>query len=286
MCSQLDFPLSTYNYRKKEGKAGRKPSLFSISREGKKILNEEVVSKIESIMDHQFADYGYIKISHILRNRYGVIINRKKVYRLMKEAGYLQKLKREKANYRPRVANWQVNVSRPFEKIEIDIKYIYVKGEQRHYYMLNLIDCYSWKLLSYRLSGSIRKEDVIDMLRKVMILYGNPKDIMLRSDNGSQFISKDMAAFIDRTINMKHEFCHVRTPQENGYVECFHSILQRFIVKREGFESFSELEKVLKTWTEFYNEERPHKGCGYRTPSDVMSGYYEKTGKNIGKVTA
>jgi len=98
-------------------------------------------------------------------------------------------------------------------------------------------------------------------------------------------LPKSIEEFLNE-FSVTHEFTHVATPQENGHVECFHSIVQRFLDKRGEFNSFFELESVMKKWTEFYNEERPHKGCKYKTPDYVMSQYYKKTGKNVGKKSA
>lgn len=276
---------STYFYKNKHGKPGRKASARTLKKDGTTVSNSEVVENIVKILDHPFVDYGYLKVTHVLRDKSDMIINPKKVYRLMKAEGLLQKKQRKEKVDKQRADGRKFEVHRPFEKIEIDIKYIYVAGEKRHYYMLNLIDCYSWKLLSYRLSASIKKEDVISLLIKTFALYGFPEEITIRSDNGSQFISKKLAEFVDE-FSVTHEFTHVATPQENGHVECFHSIVQRFLDKRGEFNSFLELESVMKKWTEFYNEERPHKGCKYKTPNYVMSQYYKKTGENVGKKSA
>jgi len=284
LCDAVNLPVSTYMYRKRNGRPGRKPSEYSMKKDGAVVSNSEIIATIEKIADHPFADFGYIKMTHILKNQYGLIINPKKTYRLMKESGFLQQKQMNRVA-RKRAESWKISVSRPFEKLEIDIKYIHVHGENRNYYMLNLIDCYTWKLLSYRVSASIRHTDVVEMLQRVIALYGMPQDISLRSDNGSQFISKGVAEFI-KNSGITHEFCHVATPQENGYVECFHSIVQRFLKKRERFESYFELKRVMKEWTAFYNDERPHKGCGYKTPSDMMREYYEKNRENIGKISA
>lgn len=284
-CELCDIPRSSYYYSASHGNPGRLPSTHTQLKNGKLIENSKVCQEIISILDHPFVDYGYLKVTHKLRQSCEMIINPKKVYRLMKESKLLSKKVGEKQNHKKRVSGWKVNVSRPFELIEIDIKYIYVKGDHRHYYMLNLLDCYSWKLLSYRISASIKKEDVIALLKSVFALYGYPEKITLRSDNGSQFIAKDVAEYI-KEAEITHEFTHVATPQENGYVECFHSILARFLRKRGDFENFFELETVLKNWTEFYNEERLHKGCGYKTPNMVMREYYDKNRKNVGKNAA
>lgn len=266
---------STYHYITKTGKSGRPPSTITLLKNGKTVNNREVISKIEKILDHPFVDYGYLKMTHKLRQDYDMIINPKKVFRLMKESNLLQKKEKKRAKVTHLVSNRKIHVSRPFELIEIDIKYIYVEGDHRHYYMLNLLDCYSWKLISYKLSASITKREVIKMLKNTVTLYGFPKNITLRSDNGSQFIAKDVEEYVNEA-GITHEFTHIATPEENGFVESFHSILSRFLRKRGGFSSFFEMENVIRQWVEFYNVERLHKGCNYRTPNFIMNKYFEK----------
>ncbi|MFO7735229.1 MAG: hypothetical protein R6W70_03320 [bacterium] len=77
---------------------------------------------------------------------------------------------------------------------------------------------------------------VIALLQEVITLYGHPEEVTLRSDNGSQFISHKLKEYVGEA-GILHEFCHVATPQQNGHVECFHSIVQRFINKWEPFET-------------------------------------------------
>jgi transposase InsO family protein len=276
---------SSYYYQEKDGKPGRKPSTHTLKKTGEVIDNNQVIQYVEELFDDPFIDYGYLKTTHELRESYELIINPKKLYRLMKEASLLRKRAVKKATVCHRVSEWKVRVTHPFELIEIDIKYIYVAGEKRHYYMLNVLDCYSWKLLGYRFDGSIKKEDVIALLRSIFALYNFPVKITIRSDNGSQFIANKVAEYLDG-IDVRHEFTHVATPQENGHVECFHSIVARFLRQRGDFKDFDEAKSVLIRWTEYYNERRRHKGCRYSTPNKIMQEYLDKQRQNIGKNTA
>ena len=280
--SRCSLSKSSYYYSKKDGKAGRKPSTHTLKKTGEVIENSEVISYVKSVYDDPFVDYGYLKMTHELRESYELIINPKKVYRLMKEEALLRKRIFKKAQIRHRVSEWKVSVTRPFELLEIDIKYIRVAGENRHYYMLNVLDCYSWKLVGYRFDSSMKKNDVITLLRSIFALYNFPSRITIRSDNGSQFIAKKVADYLAE-VDVKHEFTHVATPQENGYVECFHSIVACFLRRRGEFKDFEEARDVLQRWTEYYNERRRHKGCRYSTPNKVMNEYFEKQkiGNNI-----
>ena len=58
------------------------------------VSNEQVVTWIKEALDHPFICYGYEKITDWLRQNKYVIINKKKVYRLMKQAQLLLKKKK------------------------------------------------------------------------------------------------------------------------------------------------------------------------------------------------
>jgi len=93
-------------------------------------------------------------------------------------------------------------------------------------------------ILKQILKSSIRKYDVIDLFRSIDLKYGI-KGVKIRNDNGSQFIANDVKRYL---IDMEahQEFTHTATPEENAYIETFHSTLQREVIKRHEFNSFYE----------------------------------------------
>ena len=78
---------STYYYKPKNegGRKGRTNSEYTFTKSGEQIHNETVIEDIKRILSQEFVDYGYLKVTHWLRQEMGYLINPKKVYRLMKE---------------------------------------------------------------------------------------------------------------------------------------------------------------------------------------------------------
>lgn len=70
---------------------------------------------------------------HYLKRKYGLIINHKKVYRLCKE---------------------------------LDIKYGYIEGEDKFFYMLNIIDIFDRNIVDYHIAFRCEIKDAIALLRK------------------------------------------------------------------------------------------------------------------------
>jgi len=59
-------------------------------------------------------------------------------------------------------------------------------------------------------------------------------------------------------IRVNHERIHVATPEEDGYIESFHSIMHNEFETKYEFDSFEEQRDHLIKWFEFYNNERIH----------------------------
>jgi putative transposase len=147
----LDLARSTFYYCRKQGryqKRGRPATVETLKEdriEGIKIKSivpdTVVVGLIKELLCKEFVCYGYRKTHKALR-RESYIINHKKVYRLMKEQGLLNKrvLRGRKVN---RVRDRVVEISGPNELWEMDIKYIRIGGENRNAYFLAIIDCFT-----------------------------------------------------------------------------------------------------------------------------------------------
>ena len=94
------------------------------------ITDEQLLLDIRVLLGREFVCYGYKKVCKYLQ-RSGYIINRKKVSRILKENNLLNYT----YNYRSparRVVESIVRVYTPNEVWEIDIKYVYIEGTERH----------------------------------------------------------------------------------------------------------------------------------------------------------
>lgn len=264
LCSWVRICRSRYYYKPKGGKPGAKPSTHTLAKTGELVTNEFIVEEIKVILQREFADYGYEITAGILKRDY--IINEKKVYRLMDENDLLLNRQIKTAGKRTFVKFRTIEASYPMECLSMDIKYIYVAGEQRNYYLLSVIDVYSKKVLHSILKRSIRKKDVIDFLKRLNDRNGI-KGVVLRNDNGPQFIANQVKNFL-RLAEVRQEFSHPATPEENCYIEAFHSILERAVVQRFEFESYYEAKITIERFIEEYNNYRPHRSVGMITPSE------------------
>jgi putative transposase len=265
MCEWAGLTRSVYYYKFTGGKPGCAVSSTTMKRDGTVVSNQEVVSTIKNILSEEFATYGYEYTAAILK-RQDYLINKKKVYRLMKEGNLLLNKKISTTGTRSFIRFRTIQASYPMEYLSMDIKYIWVEGEKRYYYLLSIEDIYSRKILQYVFKRSIRKHDVIKLLKRLRD-QGSIKGVIIRNDNGPQFIANVVKNFL-RLAEVKQEFSHPATPQDNAYIEAFHSIMQNDMVQRTEFESYYEAKTTIDRFIYHYNYIRPHRSNKMMTPEE------------------
>ena len=255
---------SSYYYHSKSGKRGRCPSSHTLLRDGSNISNASVVIAIRFILAEEFVCFGYDKITDDLRaNQF--VINPKKTYRLMKEhkllCGTIIKTNMGKRQF----VKWRVQrAERPMEQLCMDIKYIHIQGEKRNALLLTVLDVYTRSIVGQVLWWRMRKENVIWLLHQILHQH-QVSGITLRNDNGSQFIAHAVRDYLkDRDV--AQEFIHVATPEENSFIEAYHSIVEREVLQPRQFENIETAMDTFNRWEVFYNNRRLHGSLGNIAP--------------------
>lgn len=262
LCRWLNLPRSVSYYQPQSARPGARPSQVTMQLDGSWVDNQLVVSSIRQLLDGEFNALGYEYITHELKKEY--IINKKKVYRLMQEHNLLLGKVIRPTGKREFIKFRRIEATKPLEYLCWDIKHIWVQGERRNYYLLSVIDVYSRKILDWLFQGSIRQIDLINLFRRINRSH-ELKGVILRNDNGSQFIAHSVRNFL-KSSEIKQEFTHVATPEENSYIEAFHSILEHDVIERNVFDSYYEAKEMLRRYFSHYNYHRLHRSIGFVTP--------------------
>jgi putative transposase len=265
VCSWIGLNRSVFYYRSSGGTRGVKPSSHTVKKDGTSVPNADVVERIKGILSQEFCCYGYQTVTRELQElKYD--INHKKVYRLMDENNLLLGKVIRTSGKRQFVKHRRINAQYPMEYLCLDIKYVWVEGEKRNYFLLTILDVFSRKVIEQIFQRSIRKIDVINLFRKINRKHGI-KGVTVRNDNGSQFIANDVKAFL-RSAEANQEFTHVATPEENAYIEAFHSIVDREVIQRMEFKSYYEAKLTFEAHRDWYNYRRRHGLLGRITPQE------------------
>jgi putative transposase len=106
-----------------------------------------------------------------------------------------------------------------------------------------------------------------------LLLEINPQALKLRTDNGPEFRSCRFKEMLEK-YKVIHESIHINHPEENSYIESYHSILEVEVLNKQEFESLEELKDTLRKWKYFYNQVRIHSSIGYKTPVEYEEEFY------------
>lgn len=216
----------------------------------------------------KYPRYGYRMITAKLRQE-GWRINFKRIYRIWRAEGLKVPRKarkkrrlgqsgnscvRKKARHKDHVWTWDFIHDRT--------------ADGRTLKWFAITDEYTRECLALEVGRSIKADRVLDILTNQFITRGVPKHI--RSDNGPEFIAKEIRRFIEHT-GLEMLYVEPGSPWENGYAESFFSRLRDELLNVEEFMNLAEAAWFARRRKEEHNEERPHSSLGYQTPAEFAT---------------
>jgi transposase InsO family protein len=100
------------------------------------------------------------------------------------------------------------------------------------------------------------------------LLWFRKQEIRVRrvmTDNGSPFVSKRWAQLCKKQ-KLRHIRTRPYTPRTNGKAERFIQTLQREWAYGKPYQTSAGRRRALPAWLRYYNEQRPHRALGMRSP--------------------
>ena len=203
----------------------------------------------------------------------GYLVNRKRVQRLMRTMGIVAvypKKNLSRANQAHRVYPYllrNLNIDRPNQVWATDITYLPMA--RGFVYLVAVIDWYSRRVLSWRLSNTLDSQFCVDALEDAIAKYGAPE--IFNTDQGSQFSSEEFTGVLKREeiqISMDGKGRWL----DNVFVERLWRSVKYEEVYLKAYENVGHARQSLETYFKFYNEKRRHQSLDRQTPDSV---YYQ-----------
>ncbi len=235
------------------------------------VMDEVLAERIKGIIE-EFPTFGYRRVWAILRFREKVLVNKKKVYRIMRLKHWMTRPRKHAP--RPRVSQWVSKVDSSNQRWAVDITHV-ACGADGWGHLVAVIDCFDRQIVGYEFAlrgRAVEAERALEeaCLNRFGLVYPKDKENRptLRSDNGLVFQSRRFRVS-SRQYGLSQEFITPYTPQQNGLIERFFRSLKEECVWLNNFRSFQEARAAITEWIRYYNEERPHQALGYRSPCQV-----------------
>jgi transposase InsO family protein len=159
----------------------------------------------------------------------------------------------------------------PNECWQSDITHVYL-ADDREVEIINFIDDHSRLCLASVALPIFTSRDVVRVFGEAAARHGFPESVL--SDNGAVYTASyrgGVGAMETELLALGIVFKHSRPyPQTCGKVERFHQTVKKFLEAQDHAGDIDELQAQLDRFVEYYNEERPHRSLGRKTPRSAF----------------
>lgn len=235
--------------------------------------NQVLLEQIKALKtDHPL--WGYRRVWSYLKYRQGISVNKKRIYRLMKETGYLvtknYKLKAKRHSARPKP-----RAERPNHFWGIDMTKIRM-ATWGWLYLVVVLDWHTKEIVGYSLGLQSKTEDWLMALNRAVnnrfpkgIKESLKEQLFLISDNGCQPTSQRFMQSCS-ILGLKQIFTTWSNPKGNSDTERVMRTIKEDLVWCYDWDNPFEFEIALNQWNERYNMDFPHQSLKNMTPNQFF----------------
>jgi putative transposase len=217
--------------------------------------------------------YDYRRVTEDL-HRQGMVINHKRVWRIMREDNLLAIRYRKYILTTNSQHDCQVylNLAARMTLTAVnqlwvaDITYIRLRTE--FVYLAVVIDRYSRKVIGWALARSLTARVAVQALQQAIAQRQPAPGLVHHSDQGVQYASAEYAAVLAGS-QMVPSMSRPANPYDNAACESFMKTLKQEEIYCNQYADFDELFRHLEEFlANYYNRLRLHSALGYRTPEE------------------
>ncbi|WP_255249827.1 IS3 family transposase [Bacillus sp. FJAT-45066] len=243
--------------------------------------DKELFKKISNVFKKHKGTFGAKRIAGYMKNKMSIIVNHKKVARLMKEANMKATVRQKNTTKteKQKAAGYvynnllerDFNAEFPNQKWVTDMTEIKVFNTK--FYISALMDLFNREVIAFEISFSPDTELIKRTIeagqkqRQLKDLEG----VTIHSDQGSVYRSFEHNK-LSRTLKFTPSMSRKGNCWDNAVIESFFSQLKVEFPCFYPNTKKAIFEKDLKKYIMYYNEERIQKGLGYDSPKE----YYKE----------
>jgi len=256
-----------------------------------KAANPDGMKSAADLIDHieticlEFPRYGYRRVTEQLK-RDRLIVNHKKVLRLMRESDLLCRARRrwtkttDSRHGFPRYSNLikGMVIGRLNQVWLSDITYIRIRAG--FVYLAAILDAFSRRVIGYAISAGLDSSLTLEALRMAIANRRPEPGVIHHSDQGVQYASIEYVSELER-YGFGISMARRGNPYDNAVMESFFKTLKQEEVHLYEYETMDDVLARLPYFTEeVYNRKRLHSALGYRPPEEFeeLMIYREKDG--------
>jgi transposase InsO family protein len=239
------------------------------------LTDARLLEQIKQIHGDRRGVYGARRVHAELRLAHGVRVGKKRVERLMRQAGLSGLVRRRRGKTTIRVPGVRVAddlVARQFRPDRPDVLWVaditYLRTWEGWIYLAAIQDAYSRRIVGWAMADHMRAELVVDALQMALARRRPGPGLIHHSDQGSQFVSLAFG-LAARDAGIAVSMGSRGDAYDNAVAESFFATFKKELVRRRSWPSRRELiGEVFEYIEAFYNPIRRHSTLGYLSPVD------------------
>jgi putative transposase len=237
--------------------------------------DQDCKAQIQAIYDEHDGTWGYRQIQMGIIRRFNVVVNHKRILRLMQLMGLKAVIRRKRGHfsaYQTAVSDGRVSeniLDRNFTADSPNQKWVtdvtQYKVEEQKLYLSVIKDLYNNEIVAHHLSFNNDNELVLETFRKAFEMRKDVTGLIVHSDQGSQYTSHayhDMLPQVGAQISMSRRGNCI----DNASMESFFSHLKTEGLYPYDIRTLDEAQSRINRYINFYNEERPQRKLKKLTP--------------------
>ena len=206
--------------------------------------------------------------------REGITISDTTILKYMREFGIKSTIQRKRPGYKKGECykKFDNQLDRNFEAVHpnekwcTDFTYIFL-DDGRKRYNCSILDLYDKSIVATKNSNHMDTQLAIDTLKLALVHTNYPKNVLLHSDQGSQYTSRTFIEFCNDN-NIIQSMSKSGCPYDNSAMESFYGTLRCELLNKYRFLDDESLNDAIMRYVyDYYNEIRPHSSNGYLTPN-------------------
>jgi len=236
----------------------------------------EVRSAIQRIALEHRCRYGYRRVTAELKRR-GMLMNHKRVSRMMREDNLLAAQPREfvTTTNSDHALEVYLNLARRMQLTGIDQLWVaditYIRLQAEFVYLAVILDGFSRKVVGWKLDRTLTSRLATEALQRAITSRQPLQGLVHHSDRGVQYASAEYVAIL-KQHGMVPSMSRPANPYDNASCESFIKTLKREEIYANEYEDLEKLQDHIEEFIErYYNQKRLHSALGYRTPDEFES---------------
>ena len=233
----------------------------------------EVRSTIQQIALEHRRRYGYRRISAELRRR-GMLVNHKRVSRLMREDNLLAVQRRAFVVTTDSKHQLQVylNLASRLKLTGINQLWVaditYIRLQTEFVYLAVILDAFSRKVVGWALDRTLASRLPKAALAQAITERQPAPGLVHHSDRGVQYASDEYVQVLQQQ-QMIPSMSRPANPYDNASCESFMKTLKQEEIYVNDYRDLEHLRKNIETFIDqYYNRCRLHSALGYRPPEE------------------